>query len=304
MEFAGVNGNSPHARQYRLDGNSAPHRLRLPVERQAGDARRLRQYIVNPNNDWMQTAGFSNNTSLVNSNDGGRTPIQGVMNNPFPNGINAPTGSSLGASDLCRQEHQLVQSELQSAAVDTSSRSDSNTRSARPARWTFPTWATASAHNQSNFPFDVNPNYLQCSVMYGANAGRLCLAGGVLQPDPAQSVPGTGAVHRHQHVHLIDNFAQPVAAAVPAIHRRHRIRTERRARLVQLAADQLQPPHAQRPQPAAQLHLLQAERALGLSELLPESHPIPGRSLLRRPAALHQGDHRVRLCRSARASIS
>ena len=25
-----------------------------------------------------------------------------------------------------------------------------------------------AAHNQSNFPFDLNPNYLQCSVMYGA----------------------------------------------------------------------------------------------------------------------------------------
>src|SRR5882724_10421986 len=41
--------------------------------------------------------GFSSVTSMVTSNDGGRTPAN-TISNPFPTGLIAPTGSSLGAS--------------------------------------------------------------------------------------------------------------------------------------------------------------------------------------------------------------
>ena len=54
-------------------------------------------FIPNPNNNWLQGYGFSNNTSLVNSPDGGRTPYPNLLSNPFPNGINVPPGASLGA---------------------------------------------------------------------------------------------------------------------------------------------------------------------------------------------------------------
>src|SRR5207302_6991880 len=47
-------------------------------------------------NGMMQTLGFSATTSLVNSLDGGRTPIPNLLNNPFPDGITQPYGSSLG----------------------------------------------------------------------------------------------------------------------------------------------------------------------------------------------------------------
>src|SRR5262249_39420658 len=40
--------------------------------------------------------GFSSTTTLVNSLDGGQTPIQNLLNNPFPSGIQQPTGSTLG----------------------------------------------------------------------------------------------------------------------------------------------------------------------------------------------------------------
>ncbi|MBS1826679.1 MAG: TonB-dependent receptor [Acidobacteria bacterium] len=53
-------------------------------------------YYSNPNNDYFQTAGFSTSTTLVNSNDGGRTAIANVLSNPYPTGISLPTGSSLG----------------------------------------------------------------------------------------------------------------------------------------------------------------------------------------------------------------
>jgi hypothetical protein len=51
----------------------------------------------NPNNDILKANGFSTSTPIVNSNDGGRTPIVNNLSNPYPSGINYPTGAALGA---------------------------------------------------------------------------------------------------------------------------------------------------------------------------------------------------------------
>jgi len=48
------------------------------------------------NNGMIQQLGFSSNTPLVTSNDGGRTPIANVLGNPYPTGLIQPTGASLG----------------------------------------------------------------------------------------------------------------------------------------------------------------------------------------------------------------
>lgn len=48
------------------------------------------------NNAMIEQLGFSSNTPLVTSNDGGMTPIPNVLNDPYPNGLIQPTGSSLG----------------------------------------------------------------------------------------------------------------------------------------------------------------------------------------------------------------
>ena len=53
-------------------------------------------YYINPNNDYIQTAGFTVSTSVTDSLDGGRTPIEGAINNPFPNGISTPKGAAGG----------------------------------------------------------------------------------------------------------------------------------------------------------------------------------------------------------------
>jgi hypothetical protein len=55
-------------------------------------------YYVNPSNDYLQFNGFSVTTNIVNSLNGGRTPIEGIINNPFPNGILAPQGAAGGNS--------------------------------------------------------------------------------------------------------------------------------------------------------------------------------------------------------------
>jgi len=56
------------------------------------------RYYLNPQNDYMQNAGYSYTTPVVSSLDGGRTPIANLLNNPFPSGITVPTGNSLGST--------------------------------------------------------------------------------------------------------------------------------------------------------------------------------------------------------------
>ena len=69
-------------------------------------------YHSNPNNDTQRTSGFSTSTSLVSSTDGNRTPIGVNLNNPYPNGIQYPTGSSLGAATFVGQNPSLVRLRL------------------------------------------------------------------------------------------------------------------------------------------------------------------------------------------------
>jgi hypothetical protein len=47
-------------------------------------------------NGMIQQSGFSTNTPLTVSNNGGQTPITNVLSNPYPAGLIQPTGSSLG----------------------------------------------------------------------------------------------------------------------------------------------------------------------------------------------------------------
>jgi hypothetical protein len=95
LTFANANGlgKSPYKMQ---KGNFEP---RFGWAYQLNDRLVFRggfgQYHSNPSNDYQQTNGFSTSTSIVNSNDGGRTPLL-TLSNPFPSGILAPTGSSAG----------------------------------------------------------------------------------------------------------------------------------------------------------------------------------------------------------------
>ena len=52
------------------------------------------KYYLNPTNQG-QTQGYSLATTLIASNDGGRTPTY-ALGNPFPTGVQTPPGSSLG----------------------------------------------------------------------------------------------------------------------------------------------------------------------------------------------------------------
>ncbi len=54
------------------------------------------RYYSNPSNSYLQNTGFNASTSAVTSPDGGRTPTENLLNNPFPGGLTQPTGAALG----------------------------------------------------------------------------------------------------------------------------------------------------------------------------------------------------------------
>lgn len=97
LAFAGVNGN-PRTVAKNDWNNFQP---RIGVAYSLNEKTVLRGgyglFYMNPNNDSLNTTGFSTNTPLVNSLDDGRTPIANILSNPYPGGIAQPAGSSLGA---------------------------------------------------------------------------------------------------------------------------------------------------------------------------------------------------------------
>jgi hypothetical protein len=98
ITFAGAGGlGSP---PWPMDKNNIQPRIGLAYA--INDKLVLRagfgQYYSNPTNDYQQTNGFSTSTDVVNSLNGGRMPIDNIINNPYPSGILVPTGSSAGAS--------------------------------------------------------------------------------------------------------------------------------------------------------------------------------------------------------------
>ena len=95
LTFAGVDGNPE--RPWETDNNNFQFR--------AGTAFQLNQktvlrggygrYFLNPTGQGHQQ-GFSISTPFIASNDGNRTPLYNLAN-PFPSGVIAPPGASLGA---------------------------------------------------------------------------------------------------------------------------------------------------------------------------------------------------------------
>jgi Carboxypeptidase regulatory-like domain len=95
--FAGVNGNS------RSPFPTVFHNIqpRVGLSWQALNRLVIRGgyglfYTNFQNNAMIEQLGFSANTPLVTSDNGGETPINDVLDNPYPNGLIKPTGSSLG----------------------------------------------------------------------------------------------------------------------------------------------------------------------------------------------------------------
>jgi hypothetical protein len=95
IRFVGVDG-APD-RPWKLDKNN--YQFRVGTAYSLNDKTVLRagwgKYFLNPTSQG-NNAGFSLSTPVIASNDGGRTPTY-ALSNPWPDGIQAPPGSSLGA---------------------------------------------------------------------------------------------------------------------------------------------------------------------------------------------------------------
>jgi len=63
---------------------------------------------LNPNNDYLQTNGFSQSTPYISSNDGGRTAISNRINDPFSDGVILPPGNTLGLATFLGRGFNFV----------------------------------------------------------------------------------------------------------------------------------------------------------------------------------------------------
>ena len=113
IRFAGVNG-APD-RPWKLDKNN--YQVRVGMAYSINEKTVFRagygKYFLNPTSQG-NNAGFSLATNVITSNDGGRTPTY-LLSNPWPNGIQAPSGSALGARDLPRPRPELLEPRLRRA---------------------------------------------------------------------------------------------------------------------------------------------------------------------------------------------
>jgi carboxypeptidase family protein/TonB-dependent receptor-like protein len=95
IRFTGVNG-APTT-PWKFDWNN--WQPRVGAAYQINEKTVLRggygRYFENPTAESFQN-GFSQSTTLINSTDGARTPIPGIMSDPFPTGIAQPPGNALG----------------------------------------------------------------------------------------------------------------------------------------------------------------------------------------------------------------
>ncbi|MBI4874560.1 MAG: TonB-dependent receptor [Acidobacteria bacterium] len=75
------------------------------------------RYYLNPNNDFQQTYGFSNSTSLTYTNDSGRTGMANLIENPFPV-VRKPEGASQGLLTFAGRGFNFVNADFRLPHID------------------------------------------------------------------------------------------------------------------------------------------------------------------------------------------
>lgn len=98
FQFAGVNGNPTTVSKNDLNNFQGRIGAAFSVNDKTVVRGGYGLYYLNPTNDFLQTAGFSTNTPIVGSLDGGRNPVPNLLSNPYPSGIAVPSGAGLGAN--------------------------------------------------------------------------------------------------------------------------------------------------------------------------------------------------------------
>jgi len=158
LQFAGVNGNS--ARQRILDQNNFGPRLGLawnPLPKTVFHAGAGIFYLPLTGDDTgrsLGSEGYFAATSFVSSLDGGITPADSLKN-PFPNGLNQPTGSSLGFKTLIGQDIITVFHDDRAGYV---SQWNAAIQQELPYRWLVE--AAYAGSKSTKLPLDIQLNQL------------------------------------------------------------------------------------------------------------------------------------------------
>jgi hypothetical protein len=169
MTFAGVNGTPTKAAKT----DWSTYQPRIGFAYRISDKLVARggygMFVPNPTNDWLISNGFSTSTTMVTTNDGNRTPVGGVLENPYPNGITRPPGSSLGALTFAGKGFNWTQPDVRLARSHQFSfglEFQTTKSSTLEASYV----GNRVSHTQSNYPWDLVPSsfYNSCSPIYGA----------------------------------------------------------------------------------------------------------------------------------------
>ena len=114
IRFAGVNG-APD-RPWKLDKNNCQARVGLAYS--LNDKTVLRagygKYFLNPTGQGSTTPGSARATTLIASNDGGRTPTY-ALSNPLPERDPDAAGQLAGPADVPRPRPELLEPRLRRA---------------------------------------------------------------------------------------------------------------------------------------------------------------------------------------------
>ena len=117
IRFAGVNGEPRAA----ADGYYKTWQPRIGLAYSLTPRTVLRggwgRYYINPNNDYHQSYGFNNQTTMSVSPDSNRTPYPNMLNNPFPN-INLPRGAADGLLTYAGRSFDFVNTKFRTPHVD------------------------------------------------------------------------------------------------------------------------------------------------------------------------------------------
>jgi hypothetical protein len=186
ITFAGVNG-APE-RPWKFDKDN--YQFRVGAAYSLNDKTVIRggwgKYFLNPTGQGFNN-GFSNTTSLIASNDGNRTPTY-ALDNPFPNGIQAPPGSSLGPLTLLGRGPGFVNPDF---VIPNVHQFSAGVQRELPGRISLEvTYAGSRSHDiEGNWGGFNEPSaafQAQCDVTLGGSR-TLC---DQLLPNPYLNVPG------------------------------------------------------------------------------------------------------------------
>ncbi len=76
------------------------------------------RYYMNPSNNNLRSTGFETETPLVTSLDDGRTPLNNILSNPFPQGIATPAGAGLGAATFVGRDFNIWTPNFKLPSID------------------------------------------------------------------------------------------------------------------------------------------------------------------------------------------